>query len=139
MGTSIYDAVDEIVTVIKGNWTKDRAPNLDKAWERRVVGLIDDRRNQIIFTPKSENITYFVLGGSDHFHDVTVDLDIRTYQNEQRHEDVVKETLRIIKANIKGGTTYVDLRVVASFSRSQYMRNMFNHILTLSFRQLNPA
>lgn len=139
MGTSIYDAVDEIVTVIKGNWTKDRAPNLDKAWERRVVGLIDDRRNQIIFTPKSENITYFGLGGSDHFHDVTVDLDIRTYQNEQRHEDVVKETLRIIKANIKGGTTYVDLRVVASFSRSQYMRNMFNHILTLSFRQLNPA
>ena len=48
MGTSIYDAVDEIVTVIKNNWTKDRAPNLDKAWERRVVGLIDDRRNQII-------------------------------------------------------------------------------------------
>ena len=139
MGTSIYDAVDEIVTVIQNNWTKDRAPNLDKAWERRVVGLIDDRRNQIIFTPKSENITYFGLGGSDHFHDVTVDLDIRTYQNEQRHEDVVKETLRIIKANIKGGTTYVDLRVIASYSRSQYMRNMFNHIVTLSFRQLNPT
>ena len=49
MGTSIYDAVDEIVTVIQNNWTKGRAPNLDKAWERRVVGLIDDRRNQIIF------------------------------------------------------------------------------------------
>jgi hypothetical protein len=139
MGTSIYDAVDEIVTVIQNNWTKGRAPNLDKAWERRVVGLIDDRRNQIILTPKSENIIYFGLGGADHFHDVTVDLDIRTYQNEQRHEDVVKETLRIIKTNIKGGSTYVDLRVVASYSRSQYMRNMFNHILTLSFRQTNPT
>ena len=82
---------------------------------------------------------YFGLGGNDHFHDVTVDMDIRTYQNEQRHEDVVKETLKIIKANIKGGTTFVDLRIISSYSRSQYMRNMFNHIVSLSFRQMNPT
>ena len=68
-----------------------------------------------------------------------MDFDIRSYQDDERHNDIVKETMRIIKAQIRGGADYTDLRVIASYSRNQYMRNMFNHILTVSIRKMNPS
>ena len=67
-----------------------------------------------------------------------MDLDIRSYQNDVRHNDIVKEVMDIIKAKIRGGNDYTDLRVIASYSRNQYMRNMFNHVLTVSIRRMNP-
>ena len=139
MGTYSYDAVDKIISLINDNWTDGQTPQTDKSWERRSVGFIDDRRDQIILTPKAENVKYFGLYGVDHWHDITLDLDIRTYQNDERHNNVVKEVMRIIKTQIRGDSEYTDLRVIASYSRNQYMRNMFNHILTVSIRKLNPS
>ena len=139
MGTAIYDAADTVVSLIKTNWTADRIPNIQKAWDKRSVGFGDSKSPQIILTPKTENITYFGLYGSDFWHDVTIDLDIRSYQNDTRHNIIVKEVNRIIKAKIRGGADYTDIRVIASYTRNQYMRNMFNHIVTISLRKLNPS
>lgn len=134
MTSTSYSSLDTVISLLKDNWTSGNAPNVQKSWDRRSTGFIDDRRDQIILTPKSENIKYFGLYGNDHWHDVTIDLDIRTYQNDERHADVVSEVVRIIKSKIRGGTDYTDLRVIASYSRNQYMRNMFNHIITISIR-----
>ena len=86
-----------------------------------------------------ENVTYFGLYGSDFWHDVTIDLDIRSYQNDVRHNNIVKEVNKIIKDKIRGIDDYTDIRIIASYSRSHYMRNMFNHIVTVSLRKLNPS
>ena len=134
MSSTSYSSLDTVITILKDNWTSGNQPNIQKSWERRSVGFIDDRRDQITLTPKAENIKYFGLYGKDHWHDVTIDLDVRTYQNDERHADVVEEVVRIIKSKIRGGTDYTDLRVIASYSRNQYMRNMFNHIITVSIR-----
>jgi len=139
MGTAIYDAADTVVSLLKDNWTADRVPNVQKAWDKRSVGFGDSRSPQIILTPKTENITYFGLYGSDFWHDVTIDLDIRSYQNDVRHNNIVKEVNKIIKAKIRGADDYTDIRIIASYSRSHYMRNMFNHIVTVSLRKLNPS
>ena len=139
MGTYSYDAVDKLITLLNDGWSAGRVPQINKSWERRSVGFIDDRRDQIIITPKAENVKYFGLYGTDHWHDITVDFDIRSYQDDERHNDIVKETMRIIKAQIRGGADYTDLRVIASYSRNQYMRNMFNHVLTISIRKMNPS
>ena len=139
MGTATYDSADKIISVINDNWTAGQAPNIQKAWNRRSVGFIDDRRDQIVITPKSEVVTYFGLYGSDFWHDVTIDLDIRSYQNEERHNDIVKEISRIIKAKIRGGNDYTDIRIIASYTRNQYMGNMYNHDMTISFRKLNHS
>ena len=139
MGTAIYDAADTVVSLLKDNWTAGRIPNVQKAWNKRSVGFGDSRSPQIILTPKTENITYFGLYGSDFWHAVTIDLDIISYQNDVRHNNIVKEVLKIIKAQIRGGDDYTDIRVIASYSRSHYMRNMFNHIVTVSLRKLNPS
>lgn len=134
MTSTSYRSADLLETMLIDNWTSDNVPNVQKSWKRRSVGFIDDRRDQIILTPKAENIKYFGLYGNDHWHDVTIDLDIRTYQNDERHEDIVSEVIRIIKSKIRGGDDYTDLRVMASYTRNQYMRNMFNHIITVSMR-----
>ena len=139
MGSAIYDAADTVVSLLRDNWTSGRLPNVQKAWDKRGVGFGDSRSPQIIITPKTENVTYFGLYGSDFWHDVTIDLDIRSYQNDVRHNNIVKEVNKIIKAKIRGVDDYTDIRIIASYSRSHYMRNMFNHIVTVSLRKLNPS
>ena len=133
-----YDAVDDIIDLIRTKWTNLRPPHITKVWEKRTVGFIDDRSDEIILSPKGENIEYFGLGGSAFWHEQIMEMDIRTYQDIKRHDKVVKEVVKIIKENIVG-TTYTDLRVIGSFSRNFQYRNMYSYVLTLSYRKANPA
>jgi hypothetical protein len=133
-----YDAVDDIIDLIRTKWSNLRPPHITKVWEKRTVGFIDDRSDEIILSPKGENIEYFGLGGSAFWHEQIMEMDIRTYQDIKRHDKVVKEVVKIIKDNIVG-TTYTDLRVIGSFSRNFQYRNMYSYVLTLSYRKANPA
>ena len=133
-----YDAVDDIIDLVRTKWSNLRPPHITKVWEKRTVGFIDDRSDEIIVSPKGENIEYFGLGGSSFWHEQIIELDIRTYQDIKRHDKVVKEVVEIIKENITG-TSYTDLRVIGSFSRNYLFRNMYSYVLTLSYRKANPA
>lgn len=138
MTITTYDAVDDIISLIKDKWSSLRPPHITKIWEKRTVGFIDDRSDEIVVSPKGENIQYFGLGGSSFWHEQIIELDIRTYQNIDRHNKVVKEVVKVIKDNIVG-TTYTDLRVIGSFSRNFQFRNMFDYVITISYRKANPA
>ena len=138
MTITTYDAVDDIISLIKTKWANLRPPHITKVWEKRTVGFIDDRSDEIIVSPKGENIEYFGLGGTAFWHEQIIELDIRTYQDIDRHNNVVKEIVKIIKDNIVG-TTYTDLRVTGSYSRNFQYRNMFSYVLTLSYRKANPT
>jgi hypothetical protein len=138
MTITTYDAVDDIISLIKTKWSNLRPPHITKVWEKRTVGFIDDRSDEIIVAPKGENIEYFGLGGSSFWHEQIIELDIRTYQDIDRHNNVVKEIVKIIKNNITG-TTYTDLRVTGSYSRNFQYRNMFSYVLTLSYRKADPV
>ena len=65
-------------------------------------------------------------------------MEIRTYQDIDRHNSVVKEIVKIIKDNITG-TTYTDLRVIASFSKNYAYRNMYSYVVTISYRKADPS
>jgi len=138
MTITTYDAVDDIISLIKTKWANLRPPHITRVWEKRTVGFIDDRSDEIIISPKGENIEYFGFGGSSYWHEQILELDIRTYQDIDRHNNVVKEIVKIIKDNIVG-TTYTDLRVTGSYSRNFQYRNMFSYVLTLSYRKANPT
>jgi len=138
MTITTYDAVDDIISLIKTKWSNLRPPHITKVWEKRTVGFIDDRSDEIIVAPKGENIEYFGLGGSSFWHEQIIELDIRTYQDIDRHNNVVKEVVKIVKDNIVG-TTYTDLRVTGSYSRNFQYRNMFSYVLTLSYRKADPV
>tara|TARA_R110002020_G_scaffold222074_4_gene430526 strand:+ start:1850 stop:2284 length:435 start_codon:yes stop_codon:yes gene_type:complete len=144
MTTITYSALEDLLTLLHNNWggsgDAGREPIFQKVWERRSVGFGSDRQEVILLTPRQENIQYFGLHGDNFFHDLTVDLDIRSYHDEERHEVIVKEIIRIIQANIRGSTTfpYTDLRIMSSHSRSEIMRNMYNHIISVSYRKTDP-
>ena len=138
MTITTYDAVDDIISLIKTKWANLRPPHITKVWEKRTVGFIDDRSDEIIVSPKGENIEYFGLGGTAFWHEQIIELDIRTYQDIDRHNNVVKEIVKIIKDNIVG-TTYTDLRVIGSYSRNYQYRNMFSYVVTISYRKSDPV
>lgn len=138
MAITTYDAVDDIISLIKSKWSNLRPPTISKIWDKRTVGFIDDRSDQVILSPKGEDISYFGLGGSAFWHDQMIEMEIRTYQDIDRHNSVVKEIVKIIKDNITG-TTYTDLRILASQSQNFKYRNMFSYILTLSYRKADPS
>jgi hypothetical protein len=138
MTITTYDAVDDIISLIKTKWSNLRPPHINKIWEKRTVGFIDDRSDELLISPKGEDIAYFGLGGSSFWHNQILELEIRTYQDIKRHNKVVKEVVKIIKDNIVG-TTYTDLRVIGSFSRNYQYRNMFSYVVTLSYRKIDPS
>ena len=138
MTITTYDAVDDIIELVRTKWSNLRPPHITKIWEKRTVGFIDDRSDEIIVAPKGENIEYFGLGGSAFWHELIVEMDIRTYQDIKRHDKVVKEVVKIIKENITG-TTYTDLRLVGSYSRNFQYRNMFSYVITISYRKADPS
>ena len=136
--TITYTMLNKIKDLLNDDWSSPPLPDITAVWEKRVVGIIDDKRDQILITPRQENINYYNLYGDAHLHELTLDLDIRTYQNIDRHADIVSEVLRIIKSNIRGENEYVNLLVIGSQSRNEQMRNMFNHVITISFKVINP-
>ena len=131
MTITTYDAVADIISLIKSKWSNLRPPTISKVWDKRTVGFIDDRSDQVILSPKGEDIQYFGLGGSAFWHNQIIEMEIRTYQDYQRHNSVVKEIVKIIKDNITG-TTYTDLRVIGSFSKNFAYRNMYSCLLYTS-------
>ena len=144
MASITYSALDDLLTLLHNGWggsgDAGREPLFQKAWERRTTGFGSDTREVVFITPRQENIQYFGLHGDNFFHDLTVDLDIRSYYNEERHDIIVKEVMRIIQANVRGSTTfpYTDLRIMSSYSRSETVRNMYNHIISVSYRKTDP-
>ncbi len=138
MTITTYDAVDDIISLIKSKWSNLRPPTISKVWDKRTVGFIDDRSDQVILSPKGEDIQYFGLGGSAFWHNQIREMEIRTYQDIKRHNSVVKEIVKIIKDNITG-TNYTDFRVIASFSKNFAYRNMYSYVLTISYRKSDPS
>ena len=133
-----YDALDDVISLIKSKWSNLRPPTISKVWDKRTVGFIDDRSDQVILSPKGESVQIFGLGGSSYFHDQLIELEIRTYQDIDRHNSVVKEIAKIIKDNITG-STYTDLRIISSLSKNFQYRNMFSYVLTISYRKSDPV
>lgn len=137
MGIFTYDAVTIVQDLITSKWKDIRPPRVSAIWDKRSVGFMDDRRDELIIYPKNEVVNYFGIGGQAFWHDQQLELEIRTFRDIKRHNEVVKKVATIIKENITG-TGYADLRVVSSFSKNYLYRNMYSYILTLSIRKADP-
>ncbi len=138
MGIALYDSLDDIIEVINDNWSLGYMPILTKSYEQKAVGFVDARRDIILIYPKKENIEYWGLYGTDHLSEVDLNIEIRTFQNHDHHNNIVKEVAKIVKDNIRR-TNFVDLRVNSSISENDVYRNMYKHVLGVRYRKLNPA
>ena len=126
-----------MVNMLKDNWTDGQIPNIKAIWEEKSAGFIDDRRDMILVYPKNESIEYFGLYGSDFLHVVDIAIEARSYMNQEKIDNVNKEILRIIKANIRR-TGFIDLLVISTISQNDQLRNMFKHVVNARYRIDNP-
>ena len=138
MGIAIYDSLDDIIEVINANWTLGYMPILTKSYDQKAVGFVDARRDVILIYPKKESIEYWGLYGIDHLSEVDLNIEIRTFQNHEHHNNIVKSVATIIKNNIRR-TGFVDLRIMTSISENDGYRNIYKHLLGIKYRKLNPA
>ena len=137
MGSAIYTALNDMVSMLKDNWTDGQIPNIKAIWEEKSAGFIDDRRDMILVYPKNESIEYFGLYGSDFLHVIDIAIEARSYMDQEKIDNVNKEILRIIKANIRR-TGFIDLLVVSTISQNDQLRNMFKHVVNARYRIDNP-
>jgi len=70
-------------------------------------------------------------------HTIDLTLDVRSYQNIDRHSEIVGELSRIIKDQIRRAT-FVDLRITGTVPLSRLYRNMFRHMIRIRYRKMNP-
>ena len=138
----MYDSLNDLQLLLKDKWgTTDNAgsfPEIEIIWERKVVGLANYTQDTILLTPKRENVEYFGLYGSDFLHHVDIQIELWSYMNQDRLDNLVKEVTKIIKNNIRR-TDFVDLVITGSLSASDTYRNIWKHILTAKYRKLNPT
>jgi len=142
MGTAMYESLNDMQTLLKADWgTTDGAgsfPEIEIIWERKVVGLANYTQDTILLSPKRENVEYFGLYGSDFLHHVDIQIEIWTYMNQDRLENLTHEVAKIIKNNIRR-TNFVDLIITGSVSASDAYRNIWKHVLTAKYRKINPS
>jgi len=136
-GGSAYDAVDDLTALLLTEWQLNQKIKINKIYDQKSVGFGEDMFDSILVFPKVENVQYWGLYGVDHFHEVDIECEVRSFQGYQHHNDLVNEVQRIIKTNIRR-TNYVDLRIMASVVESEPLRNMFRHKFTVRYRDLNP-
>ena len=137
MSSAIYTALNDMVSMLKDNWTDGQIPNIKAIWEEKSAGFIDDRRDMILVYPKNESIEYFGLYGSDFLHVVDIAIEARSYMNQEKIDNVNKEILRIIKEKIRR-TGFIDLLVISTISQNDQLRNMFKHVVNARYRIDNP-
>jgi len=142
MAIGIYDAIDDVIDMIKTKWntsTSGSIPRISRIWDEKVIGFgdIEIQSGYILIEAMDEDVKYFSLYGADHMHTITLTLDVRSYQNLDRHEVIMKELARVIKDQIRR-TGFVDLRIVGTVPLSRLYRNMFRHMIRITYRKMNP-
>jgi len=137
MASAIYTALNDMVSMLKTEWTDGQTPDIKALWEEKSAGFIDDRRDLILVYPKNEAVEYFGLYGSDFLHMIDITIEVRSYQDQEKMDNVNKEILRIIKANIRR-TGFIDLVVRSTISQNDQLRNMFKHVINVRYRKDNP-
>ena len=138
----IYDAIDDCIDMIKTKWNNTSGgvvPRVERIWDEKTIGFGDMEISKgiILIEAMDEDVKYFSLYGVDHMHTITLTLDVRSYQTLDRHEVIMKELARIIKDQIRR-TGFVDMRIVGTVPLSRLYRNMFRHMIRVTYRKMNP-
>jgi len=142
MGIAIYDTIDDVISMIKTKWNTSTGgviPRIERIWDEKTIGFGDQEISKgiILIEAMDEDVKYFSLYGADHMHTIDLTLDVRSYQNLDRHNVIMKELARIIKDQIRRDG-FVDLRIVGTIPLSRLYRNMFRHMIRVTFRKMNP-
>ena len=142
MTIALYDTIDDVISMIKIKWNTNTGgviPRIERIWDEKTIGFGDQEISKgiILIEAMDESVKYFSLYGVYHMHTIDLTLDVRSYQNLDRHNIIMKEVTRIIKDQIRR-EGFIDLRIAGTVPLSRLYRNMFRHMVRITFRKMNP-
>jgi len=144
--------VKDMIAFLGEQWTTDSGgaqPDITAQWNKKTVGFGGDNYQEIIISLDSENPNIYSLLQStdadvffwDWLHDISITLDIRTGDGEDRVLQMVDEVVRILKLNVItaiNGTIYVQILPGAIVSLLEEYRNMFRYTVDVDCLRFNP-
>lgn len=133
----MYSALDDLVQLIKDETATGYDIQIDKIWQEKSVGFVDDRRDRILIYPKNELVQPFGLYGCDWLHTTDLVIEVRSYGDEAKLVNIINDISRVIKTNIRRDN-FIDLMITGSLTENDKMRNMFKHLINVRYRKHNP-
>lgn len=136
-GSATYTALEDLETLIKDNDSTGYDLQIEKMWEAKTVGFIDDRRDRILIYPKQEGISPFSLYAQDWLHQIELVIEVRSYGDLERVSNIVNNIMNTLKSNVRR-PSFIDVLITGSLQENDTMRNMFKHKIMVRYRKHNP-
>lgn len=144
--------VNDMIVFLAKKWIEDTGgiqPVITAQWKKKTIGFVDGNYQEIIISLDSENPNiYSLLQRDDNdvffwdwLHDISITLDIRTGDSEERILQMVDEVVRIIKANVIlpiNGTQMIQTLPGAVVSLNEEYRNLFRYTVDVDTLRFNP-
>lgn len=146
--------VDDIEDLIIDKWIPAKGgklPEIDKQWRIKELGTGSNKYDEIIISIDSENpqIFSFIKNDAsvaenfdyDWLHDISITLDIRTSESENRVLQLTNEVVRICKNNVVptiNRRTYLQLLIEGITPMNEEYRNIFRVMVGLGTLRFNP-
>lgn len=153
-GIAALPFVNDIITLMEDKWIPalgGKKPQFSKQWKIKAVGVGTNTYDEVIISIDSENpqIFSFIKGDAtsnttfdyDWLHDVSITIDIRTGQSEDRVLQLVNEVVRIIKNNVVpfiNNRQYIQILPEGLTSMNEEYRNIFRYLISVSALRFNP-
>jgi len=151
-GIGGLDFVNNMIAHLAQKWTEDTGgeqPVFTAQWKKKTTGFVDGNYQEVIISLDSENPNIYSLLQSseangffwDWLHDISITLDIRTGDSEERVLQMVNEIVRILKTTVIlpiNGTVYVQVLPEAVVSLNEDYRNLFRYTIDVTALIFNP-
>ena len=135
--SATYTALNDLVSLIKDNDTTGYETDIEIIWQEKSVGFMDDRRDRILIYPRNEGVKPFSLHAEDWIHTIELIIEIRSYGDQERVSNIVNNVLGTLKNNVRL-PNFIDLLVTGTLSENDTMRNMYKHMINVTYRKHNP-
>lgn len=145
--------VKDMIKLLKDQWRPGTVaqPDIDASWKIKALGVGSKTFNQVVITLDGEDaqIFSFINGVAssntefnyDWLHDVTITLDIRTSESEEKVLKMVDECMRIIKNNVVpviNSHQYVQVLPGSVTSLNEAYRGLYRYMIEVNAMRFNP-
>lgn len=152
-GTAGTAFMKDAIALIRQKWIPadaGRVPNLSLQWGIKAIGHANSRYDEIIISFDSEDAQIYSLisrdpdpgrSAYDWLHEVSITIDVRTGQSDDRALQIVDEVVRIFKSNVVttvNRNEYISIIPEGITNANEEYRNLYRYLVSVNATRFNP-
>jgi hypothetical protein len=145
--------VSDMIKLLKDKWRPGnvKMPDIEASWKIKALGVGSKTFNNVIITLDGEDARIFSLIKNstssneefiyDWLHDISISLDIRTSESEEKVLKLADECIRILKTNVVpviNNHSYIQVLPGNMTPLNESYRNLYRWIIDVSALRFNP-